>query len=236
MSPDSSSVDWDRLAPAYGRQVWLERSSLGSLLGLLDPKPDDRLLDIGTGTAELLRALARRPDRPTEAIGVDQCQAMLDRAGGLPDRWGLRKASGEALPFEDQSFDIVTASYLLHVLDPESRAEVISEARRVLKPGGRLASITIAPPVSVPVRFLTAPIRWAARQYPSIFIGLSPLDPAEDLRRAGLNEIVRGRDFRGYPALCLVTARPAEAEGFNLVRPPVGLDHDAGKGDPDQAP
>ncbi len=202
-------VDWDRLAPAYPRQTVLERSSLRTLLDMLDPTPGHRLLDVGTGTGELLRTLSRRPDAPEEAIGVDPCRRMLDQAKGLPAPWQLMQAPGEDLPFEDAGFDIVTASYLLHVLDPQTREEVLAEARRVLKPGGRLATITIAPPVSVPVRLLTAPIRWAADRYPSRFIGLQPLDPAEDLERAGFDQIARERDFRGYPALCLLARKPS---------------------------
>ena len=201
---DETGVDWNRLAPAYPRQVWLERSSLSTALDLLDPRPDERLLDVGTGTAELLRSLSQRPVRPEETIGVDPCRNMLRQAAPLPEAWDLLRASGEDLPFPDQSFDLVTASYLLHVLDRETRGRVIAEAARVLKPGGRLLTITIAPPLSAPVRLLTAPFRWAAGRWPARFIGLQPLDPAAEIERGGFREIDRRRDFLGYPALCLL--------------------------------
>ncbi len=200
-------IDWDRLAPAYPRQAWLERSSLSAALDLVAARPGERLLDVGTGTAELLASLSRRPDRPDEAIGIDPCRNMLRQAGSLPENWRLDEAGGEAIPFADESFDIVTASYLLHVLDPHTRRRVIGEAARVLKPGGRLATITISPPLSIPARLLTAPIRWAADRYPSRLLGLRPLDPAADLERGGFTEIARRRNFRGYPALCLLAVR-----------------------------
>lgn len=203
----SPAVDWNRLAPAYRRQVWLERSSLGTLLDLIAARPEHNLLDIGTGTAELLASLSRRSGRPRKATGVDPCRNMLHQAPPLPAGWQLLEASGERLPFPDASFDVVTASYLLHVLDPDTRRRVIDEAARVLKPGGSLATITIAPPLSTPTRLLTAPVRWAAKRYPSRFVGLLPLDPRADLECGGFRETGRRRDFRGYPALCLLATR-----------------------------
>ncbi len=204
---EEPTVDWNRLAPAYPRQVWLERSSLSTALDLLEPRTGESLLDIGTGTAELLRSLSRRTGSPDRAIGVDPCHNMIRQAGPLPEGWRLIEASGEALPFGDQSFDLVTASYLLHVLDQEARRRVLEEAARVLKPGGRMAAITIAPPRSMPARLLTAPIRWAAGRYPTKFVGLRPLDPGADLERAGFSVVARRRDFRGYPALCLLAVK-----------------------------
>jgi len=204
-----SPVDWERLAPAYRRQVWLERSSLATLLRMLAPTRSSRLLDVGTGTGELLRALAALPNRPEVAVGVDPCRGMLERAAVLPESWRLHRAAGEDLPFDDNNFDLVTASWLLHVLEAERREQVIAECVRVLKPGGRFGAITITPPRSTGAAALTAPARWAARRYPSQLVGLTPLDPSGDLVRAGLTEPVTKRDFRGYPALCLVAVKPS---------------------------
>ena len=202
-----NTVDWDRLASAYPRQALLERSSLGTALDLLDPGPDERLLDIGTGTAELLRSLSKRSGRPAEAIGIDPCARMLAQAGPLPAGWQLAQGRGEQLPFDSASFDLVTISYVLHVVDADTRRSLISEAARVLRPGGSIATVTIAPPVSRAAKAITAPVRWAAQRYPSLFVGLQPLDPAADLERGGFSESGRRRDFRGYPALCLVAIR-----------------------------
>jgi ubiquinone/menaquinone biosynthesis C-methylase UbiE len=204
----SEPVDWSRLARLYRRQTWLERSSLNTLLEMLEPGPQDRLLDVGTGTGELLRALAARPDRPHEVVGADPCRDMLDRVPALPAGWETTEARGERLPFPDASFDLVTATYLLHVIDPSVRQAVIAEALRVLRPGGRFACITIAPPLTKTARLLTAPGRMAADRFPRQLVGLRPLDPAEDLADAGFIETGRRRDFRGYPALCLLAAKP----------------------------
>jgi ubiquinone/menaquinone biosynthesis C-methylase UbiE len=132
---------------------------------------------------------------------------MLAQAGPLPDRWRLIEARGEQIPFPPASFDLVTISYVLHVVDPGTRERILSEAARVLRPGGRIATVTIAPPVSPVARAITAPVRWAAERYPSVFVGLRPHDPARDLERSGFSKPVRRRDFRGYPALCLLAVR-----------------------------
>ena len=116
------------------------------------------------------------------------------------------KREGEDLRFEDASFELVTASWVLHILEPDIRQRVISEVHRVLKPGGRFGTITIVPPRSQLTRLLTAPARAAADRWPSVFIGLKPFDPESDLLAAGFSVNSRERNFRGYPALC-VTAR-----------------------------
>jgi hypothetical protein len=57
------------------------------------------------------------------------------------------------------------------------------------------------------MKIVTAPARWAAERYPSRFVGLRPLDPSGEIEAGGFVEIARRRDFRGYPALCLLAIR-----------------------------
>lgn len=178
-----------------------------TLLDMISPASEVRLLDVGTGTGELLRALARRPLRPDRATGIDRSRAVLRQVPQLPSGWDLQEAAGEALPFEDASFDVVCASWVLHVLDPEIRQKVISEVRRVLRPGGRFGTITIAPPRSHIGRLLTAPARGAADRWPSAFIGLRPFDPEPELLAAGFATDSRNHNFLGYPALCVMAHR-----------------------------
>jgi ubiquinone/menaquinone biosynthesis C-methylase UbiE len=102
---------WDRLARAYDRQLPLERPALRALLELLEPGETERLLDVGTRTAALLRELARRPRPPERAVGLDSSVEMLARAGPLPRGWELVTGEAEGLPSEDGSFDVVTATY-----------------------------------------------------------------------------------------------------------------------------
>jgi ubiquinone/menaquinone biosynthesis C-methylase UbiE len=174
---------------------------------MLEPGREDSLLDVGTGTAALLAELARAPDPLETAIGVDRSARMLARAPRLPTGWRLVEGDAAELPFPDGSFDLVTASYLLHFMDPATRSRVIAEARRVLTPGGRLGVITVAPPAGRISALLSAPIRSLARRSEGVLAGLRPLDPTPELRAEGLRPLELRRVRIGYPSLCVVCSR-----------------------------
>ena len=90
-----------------------------------------RLLDLGCGTGfviDLAKDLFERID------GVDVTQAMLDRVDTSGGNITLHNCVAERLPFTDAGFDVVTAYAFLHHL--EDYPKVLTEAHRVLKPGG----------------------------------------------------------------------------------------------------
>lgn len=180
-------------------------------LDLAQPSPTAVLLDAGTGTGAVLRALAARADRPRAAVGLDVSAGMLAQVPTLPDGWRLRRAELESLPFDDASFDLALAVYVLHVMTSAVRAAALAELRRVLRPGGRLVTVT---PVA-PVRALSRPL-WLAlaglgRAAPRRCCGLQHLDPRVELVGAGLR-LERSRTVRfGYYSLCVAARVPASA-------------------------
>lgn len=184
---------WDRAAERYDRQAWLERSSLRTALDLLAPVPSAAMLDVGTGTGLLLAELARRPLRPATVVGIDPSPAMLAHVGPLPDGWTVQQADGRALPFANDAFDLVSATWVLHVLDAADRRAVLGEIARVLRPGGRLIVVT---PSSRALGLLSGLERFA---------GLRALDPRPDLVVAGLPPLATRRDRRGYPAVVVLS-------------------------------
>lgn len=198
---------WDGLASRYRRQLWLERRPLRRLLDLVAVTPGDELLDVATGTAALLEELARRPGRPETAVGIDSSRAMLALAPSLPEGWRLEQADAIALPYPDASFDVVTACYLLHILPPAPRRATSAEIARVVRPGGRVGTLTIAPPRGRLARVLSAPVRAAAERSTGALHGLTPFDPGAELAAAGLRETARASNLAGYPSLCLVATR-----------------------------
>jgi ubiquinone/menaquinone biosynthesis C-methylase UbiE len=199
--------DWERLARGYDWQLALERPALRALLALLDVREQERLLDLGTGTAALLRELARRRRRPRQAVGLDSSPAMLARATSLPPGWQLVRGEAEQMPFGDGGFDVATATYLLHILDAEQRANVLGELRRVLRPKGRLGLVTVAPASTRLGSWLTLPIRTAAERRGGALVGLRPLDPRPELTQSGFRVTADRRVRRGYPSLCVVAKR-----------------------------
>ena len=97
----------------------------------------ERVLDLACGTGTLAARLdGSVPD--LRLVGVDLSAAMIERARRrLGDRPGLRveRADAHDLPFDDASFDAVLCANTFHYFsDP---ATVLSEVRRVLRPGGR---------------------------------------------------------------------------------------------------
>jgi len=128
------------LSRRYDRQLWLERSAVAIAMCLLAPAPHERLLDVGTGTGEVLRQLARRSIVPREVTGIDASEAMLARVGPLHRGWLLRVGDVRALDLPDASFDVLISSYLLQLLAPVELPAALGELRRVrrrTRPTGR---------------------------------------------------------------------------------------------------
>ncbi len=133
--------------------AWDEMGALGlpadaveaALLGLLPAGNLGRALDIGTGTGRLLELLA---PRLASGLGVDASRAMLALARARLARPGLthcavRLADMYRLPLPDGGFDLILLHMVLH--HAEDPAAVLAEAARVLRPGGRLLVVDLAP-------------------------------------------------------------------------------------------
>jgi demethylmenaquinone methyltransferase / 2-methoxy-6-polyprenyl-1,4-benzoquinol methylase len=93
--------------------------------------PGLRVLDIGCGTGALEERLPG-----CSVVGVDITREMIREAQrkGIPSVESLVLSDGEALPFGDGTFDVVTSCYVVKYTTP---SRLVSEAARVLKPGGR---------------------------------------------------------------------------------------------------
>jgi len=155
----------------------------GALVDALAPAAGERVLDVATGTGMVAAELRRRAD--CSVVGLDQSAEMLAgaRARFAEDGARVELVEGEAerLPFADESFDALTFTYLLrYVEDPPA---TMRELARVLRPGGRVASLEFGvPPRPVPRaawRFYTAvglPVlgRIASREWANVGHFLGP--------------------------------------------------------------
>ncbi|MFB6184249.1 MAG: class I SAM-dependent methyltransferase [Haloarculaceae archaeon] len=112
-----------------------EYLSVDELLALLTPAPDDRVLDLGSGTGFYTDDVAAHVG---SVVGVD-VQATMHRryrARGVPSNVDLVTAEASALPFADGVFDAVFSTMTYHEFADEV---ALAELRRVLGPDGRLA-------------------------------------------------------------------------------------------------
>ena len=105
---------------------------LRAVLESLGPLAGRRVLDLGCGKG---RFAAHLKGSGAEVIGLDLSAAMLASATGL----ARVRASAKRLPFADDAFDAVVAIEVLEHVG--AVGPVLDEARRVLKPGGRLAIV-----------------------------------------------------------------------------------------------
>jgi demethylmenaquinone methyltransferase/2-methoxy-6-polyprenyl-1,4-benzoquinol methylase len=112
-----------------------------SMMDWLSPQPNQKLLDVAGGTGDIsFRFLKRAPN--AHATVLDMTQSMLDegqlRSEAEKMETHLDWVCGDAmcLPLKDNSFDVYTISFgIRNVTHPE---KALSEAYRVLRPGGRL--------------------------------------------------------------------------------------------------
>ena len=104
------------------------------LLDAVEAGPGTRLLDLATGPGYVA---GRAVERGAEAVGLDRSDAMLEFAREHVPGAEFVRGDVTAIPFEDESFDAVTAAFLLlHLGEPEQAG---AEAARVLEPGGAAA-------------------------------------------------------------------------------------------------
>jgi demethylmenaquinone methyltransferase/2-methoxy-6-polyprenyl-1,4-benzoquinol methylase/phosphoethanolamine N-methyltransferase len=120
-------------------QVYRLREMTVELAGL---QPGDSLLDVGCGPGSVTIPAKKRLGTNGRAAGIDPSPEMIARARQNAAQKGLdidfRVGVIEDLPFPDATFDVVTASLMIHHLPGDLKASGLAEVYRVLKPGGRL--------------------------------------------------------------------------------------------------
>ncbi|HEV7669656.1 MAG TPA: methyltransferase domain-containing protein [Thermoanaerobaculia bacterium] len=97
----------------------------------------DRVLDVGCGSGALLGFLARRVRPAARWVGVDLSVGFLGFSTRSRPPVSIAGASAFHLPFPDRTFDVLLSSHVLHHLPASELGALFSEARRVLRPGGR---------------------------------------------------------------------------------------------------
>ncbi len=128
-------------------EVWEEVAAGPAFLAIRDrivelaePRREDRVVDLGAGTGLLALALA---PRVKELVAVDISERMLERLDDAAAADGVHNieplvADLRRLPLEDESATLVVSNYAFHHLDDPGKELALAEARRILRPGGRL--------------------------------------------------------------------------------------------------
>lgn len=106
-----------------------------ALLMALGPVTGKRVIDMGCGEGLVARAFAAAG---AEVRGYDPFIASGEWTDEGAGRYRLAQAKAQAIPEEDASADIVVFCYSLHHIPRAAMGAALAEARRVVKPGGRL--------------------------------------------------------------------------------------------------
>lgn len=162
-SRENAPAMFDRIAHRYdilnrvlsgGRDViWRNR-----LVRHLPAGEDLRVIDIATGTADVLLSLVSQSSRVNCGSGVDLAERMLDigrrkiHERGLTDRLALKVGDAQALPYEDAQFEVATIAFGIRNVPDVGKG--LAEMYRVLRPGGRALILEFSLPSNALIRTL----------------------------------------------------------------------------------
>jgi SAM-dependent methyltransferase len=129
---DHIARDYDESLPPHVVEHYLEKR----VAFVRRHCPPGTALDVGCGTGVLGERLA---DAGYEMTGIDPSEGMLDVLAVRAPRVTALRASGTALPFDDDSFDLaLTVATLHHIAEPEAVRQTLHEMVRVTRPGGNV--------------------------------------------------------------------------------------------------
>ncbi len=131
-------IDYDRSAADYARHRGIHPAVVRELIAGGPVGPETHLLDVGCGTGNYARAL--QLETGCRVNGVEPSREMRELASDAASWETLAEGSAEHLPFDDQTFDLVISTDVIHHVG--DRDAFYRQAARVLRPGGRIATVT----------------------------------------------------------------------------------------------
>jgi arsenite methyltransferase len=185
-----------RIEAAYAGRDMVRRREL--VREALDPRPGDRVLDVGCGPGFYIPELLRRVGPKGAVVGIDSSESMLALAARRSENRAnveFHQADATALPVADASFDAALSVQLLEYVADIPAA--LAEIRRALRPGGRAVIwdvdwATVSMRTADPGRMRSMLDAWDEHL---THVSL-PRTLTAELRRAGFDDVaMRGHAF-----------------------------------------
>ena len=176
---DKARAYFDQLAGKFGRQYVPGRSWKALSEALLKILNYDTVADLGAGEGTLAQLLAQRAKK---VIAIDHSPKMVEFGTRLAKEHGLpnleyRLGDIEEIPIDDHAVDLVIFSQALHHANQPPKA--LSEARRIVKPGGTLVILDL----------LGHSFDKARELYADIWLGFPEAELSAMIENAGFTEV-----------------------------------------------
>ena len=155
---------------------------------LLKAKPGESILEIGFGTGHTLVSLAKAVGPKGKVFGLDLSDKMAKLTkenlakAGLLERARIRCGDAAQLPYTAGSMDGVFMSFTLELFDTPEIPKVLSECKRVLRPGGRIVVVGMSK--EGPKDPLVNVFEWTHKHFPK-FLDCRPIYVRRALEEAG---------------------------------------------------
>jgi len=177
---------FDEMAGKFGRQHVPGRSWKGVAEALLKLMPPMVIADLGAGEGTISQLMAQRAKK---VIAIDNSEKMVQFGGELARKHGIgnmeyRLGDLEDVPIRTGTVDLAFLSQALHhALHPE---RAVSEAWRILKPGGRIAVLDLN----------RHHFEEAREMYADLWLGFTELELARYLKGGGFKNVETAAVFK----------------------------------------
>jgi demethylmenaquinone methyltransferase/2-methoxy-6-polyprenyl-1,4-benzoquinol methylase len=209
-SKDEAKASYNRMSRWYDLVAGSSEKKYRDLgLEKLKAQPGEHILEIGYGTGHCVQSLATAVTESGQVFGIDISEGMNQIAqervekAGLSDRVDLRVGDAAALPFSAECLDGVFMSFTLELFDTPEIPQVLQQCYKVLRPGGRIAVVSLIKKPSKAVSIY----EWFHKKMPTA-VDCRPIFAQADLTGAGFTiEDVTALSMWGLPVEIILASK-----------------------------